>query len=311
MSATPEMTQELIPSRDELIPEPQAGGRKRRREWVDILLGSWRFGRTKVGVVLVGIIVLLALIGPLVAPHSPYVFVGRPFALPSAHALFGTDYIGRDVLSRVLCGGRTVIGLSLIATALAMVMGVALGLLAGYSRPAVDDVIMRLLDVLLAFPSIVFVLLLVALLGHSLWLIVLAVAVTHAPRIARVARGATLEIVGRDFVRASEALGVPRRKILMGEILPNITSPLLVEFGLRLTYSIGLIAALSFLGYGLQPPAADWGLMIQENRVAIIVQPWATFVPVFMIALLTIGTNLITDGVSRALIGIDRDTGVK
>ena len=311
MSATPEMTQELIPSRDELIPEPQAGGRKRRREWVDILLGSWRFGRTKVGVVLVGIIVLLALIGPLVAPHSPYVFVGRPFALPSAHALFGTDYIGRDVLSRVLCGGRTVIGLSLIATALAMVMGVALGLLAGYSRPAVDDVIMRLLDVLLAFPSIVFVLLLVALLGHSLWLIVLAVAVTHAPRIARVARGATLEIVGRDFVHASEALGVPRRKILMGEILPNITSPLLVEFGLRLTYSIGLIAALSFLGFGLQPPAADWGLMIQENYVAMAVQPWATFVPVFLIALLTIGTNLITDGVSRALIGIDRDTGAK
>ena len=228
---------------------------------------------------------------------------------PRLSAWLGTDGIGHDIFSRVLCGGRTVIGLSLAATVLAMILGVGLGLLAGYSRPAVDDAIMRLLDVLLAFPSIVFVLLLVSILGDSLWLIVLAVAVTHAPRIARVARGATLEIVGRDFVRAAEALGVPRRKILAGEILPNITSPLLVEFGLRLTYSIGLIAALSFLGFGMQPPAADWGLMINENYGAFVVQPWAVFVPVLLIALLTIGTNLMTDGVSRALIGIDRDTG--
>ena len=311
MSATPQITQELIPSADELLPEPQAGGGRRRREWVDLLLGSWRFGRTKVGLIIVGAVVVMAIIGPWIAPHSPYVFVGPPFSAPSSQAWLGTDYIGHDVLSRVLCGGRTVIGLSVVATALAMVLGVALGLIAGYSRPAVDDVIMRLLDVLLAFPSIVFVLLLVALLGHSLVLIVVAVAVTHAPRIARVARGATLEIVGRDFVHASEALGVPRRKILLGEILPNITSPLLVEFGLRLTYSIGLIAALSFLGFGLQPPSADWGLMIQENRVAIVVQPWAVAVPVILIALLTIGTNLATDGVSRALIGIVRDTGAK
>ena len=309
MSAVPSNAQGMIPA--ELLPEPVSGGARRRREWVDIVVSSLRFGRTKVGLTIVAVLVALALIGPYIAPHSPFVFVGAPFASPSSHAWLGTDTLGRDVLSRILCGGRTVIGLALAATALAMVIGVALGLLAGYSRAAVDDVIMRLLDVLLAFPSIVFVLLLVALLGHALWLIVLAVAVTHAPRIARVARGACLEIVGRDFVRASEALGVPRRKILMGEILPNITSPLLVEFGLRMTYSIGLIASLSFLGFGMPPPAADWGLMINENRIAIVVQPWATVVPVLLIALLTIGTNLMTDGVSRALIGIDRNTGAK
>ena len=312
MSVISQDTQELIPGADELLPEPQPGGAHRRREWVDIIAGSLKFGRTRVGLVIVVAIVLLALIGPFVAPHSPFATgIAPDYSGPSAKAWLGTDGIGHDVFSRVLCGGRTVIGLSIAATVVAMILGVALGLLAGYSRPAVDDVIMRLLDVLLAFPSIVFVLLLVALLGHSLWLIVLAVAVTHAPRIARVARGATLEIVGRDFVRASEALGVPRRTILMGEILPNITSPLLVEFGLRLTYSIGLIAALSFLGFGMQPPAADWGLMINENRVAIVVQPWAVFVPVLLIALLTIGTNLTTDGISRAMIGIDRDTGAK
>jgi len=310
-AVTPDQ-KELIPSVDELLPEPKAGGAHRRREWVDLLVGSLRFGRTRVGLVIVVAIVALALIGPYVAPHSPFATgIAPDYSGPSAKTFLGTDGIGHDIFSRVLCGGRTVIGLALAATVLAMIIGVGLGLLAGYSRPAIDDVIMRLLDVLLAFPQIVFVLLLVSVLGDALWLLVLGTAVSHAPRIARVARGATLEIVGRDFVRASEALGVPRRKILVGEILPNITSPLLVEFGLRLTYSIGLIAALSFLGFGLQPPAADWGLMIEENRIAMSVQPWAVFVPVMLIALLTIGTNLMTDGVSRALIGIDRDTGAK
>jgi peptide/nickel transport system permease protein len=135
------------------------------------------------------------------------------------------------------------------------------------------------------------------------------VGISHAPRIARVTRASALEMTQRDFVRAVEALGVPRRKILFAEILPNITSPLLVEFGLRLTYSIGIIAGLSFLGFGLQPPAADWGLMINENRIGITVQPYAVLVPVILIGILTIGTNLVADGMGRALIGIDRDTG--
>ena len=151
-------------------------------------------------------------------------------------------------------------------------------------------------------------LLFVSILGPRLWLIVLMVGISHAPRIARVTRAATLEVAHRDFVRAAEALGVSRSRVLRVEILPNITSPLLVEFGLRLTYSIGIIAGLSFLGFGLQPPAADWGLMINENRIGITVQPWAVFVPVFMIAVLTIATNLIADGYGRALVGIERDT---
>jgi peptide/nickel transport system permease protein len=293
-----------------VAPGPPAREAKRRAEWVATALAALRFGRTKVGLGLVVAIVLIALVGPYVAPHSPFTTgVAADYSGPSAHAWLGADGIGRDILSRVLCGGRGVLGLSVAGTVLAMVIGVSLGLLAGYSRPAVDDVIMRLLDVLLAFPQIVFALLLVAMVGPKIWLLIVAVAVTHAPRIARVARGATLEIVGRDFVRASEALGVPRRKILFGEILPNITSPLLVEFGLRLTYSIGLVAALSFLGFGMRPPAADWGLMIQENHIAITVNPWATFVPVALIGLLTIGINLMADGLSRAMIGIGRDTG--
>jgi peptide/nickel transport system permease protein len=123
-----------------------------------------------------------------------------------------------------------------------------------------------------------------------------------------VTRGAALEVVERDFVKSAEALGETRWSILVGELLPNISSPLLVEFGLRLTYSIGLVAAVSFLGFGLQPPAADWGLMINENRVGLIIQPWPVVVPVFAVGLLTVGTNLITDGIARAAIGIGRSS---
>jgi peptide/nickel transport system permease protein len=129
---------------------------------------------------------------------------------------------------------------------------------------------------------------------------------THAPRVARVMRGAGQEVVERDFVKAAEVVGEKRWRIVFGELLPNVTSPLLVELGLRMTYSIGLVAAISFLGFGLQPPTADWGLMINENRLAITVQPWSVLLPVLAIGLLTVGTNLVTDGIARAAIGIDR-----
>ena len=165
---------------------------------------------------------------------------------------------------------------------------------------------MRGSDVVLAFPQIILALLAMAALPGKLWLIVLVVAVGHAPRVARVMRGAAQEVVERDFVKAAEAVGEKHSRIVLGELLPNVTSPLLVEIGLRMTFSIGLVAGISFLGFGLQPPAADWGLMINENRLSITVQPWAVCLPVIAIGLLTVGTNLITDGVARAAIGIDR-----
>src|SRR4029453_3563391 len=135
-------------------------------------------------------------------------------------------------------------------------------------------VLMRANDVILAFPQIVFVLLAVSAIGPKLWLIVLPVGLPHAPRVARVMRGAGQEVVERDFIKAAEVVGEPRWRIVFGELLPNVTSPLLVEIGLRLPDSIGLVAALSFLGFGLQPPTADWGLMINENRLSITVQAW-------------------------------------
>ena len=278
----------------------------RSRQWTQLMRATLRMWRARIGLVIVAILVLIALAGPLIAPHSPTTFIAAPNSPPSSHALFGADSLGRDVWSRFLYGGRSVLGLAVAATIVGVGLGLLIGLTAAYAGGAVDEALMRVADVFMAFPQIVLALLLVAAFGPKLWLIVLTVGISHAPRVARVMRGAAQQVVERDFVKAAEAVGEPRRRIILGELLPNVTSPLLVEIGLRLTYSIGLIAAISFLGFGLQPPSADWGLMINENRLAVTAQPWGVLLPVLAIALLTIGTNLVTDGIARAAIGIDR-----
>jgi peptide/nickel transport system permease protein len=197
-----------------------------------------------------------------------------------------------------------VFALSVLATVMGMVLGIAVGLVAAYSHGALDDVLMRGMDVILSFPQIVFALVLAATVGPELWLLVVAVGLTTMPRVARITRGAAVEVVERDFIRAAEAIGEARRRILLGEILPNITGPLVVEASLRLSFNIAVVAGLSFLGFGLQPPNADWGLMINENRNGLTIQPWPVVLPVIAIGLLTIGTSLIGDGLSRATAGI-------
>jgi peptide/nickel transport system permease protein len=283
--------------------------RRPRAPWRILLAATWRQGRTKLGLALTLVIVCIAVLGPFFAPYSPTEFVDAPFAAPSSDALLGTDNLGRDVLSRFLWGGRSVLVLSGLATIFGFVFGAAVGLLAAYSRGRLDDVLMRTMDVVLAFPQIVFALVLAATVGPELWLLVVAVALTTVPRVARVTRGAAVEVVERDFVRAAEAIGEPRRRILFGDVLPNITSPLVVEASLRLSFNIAVIAGLSFLGFGLQPPSADWGLMINENKNGLTIQPWPVVMPVIAIGLLTIGTSLIGDGFSRATIGIERGRG--
>ena len=278
----------------------------RGHQWLWIMRRSLGLTRTRIGLGIVVLMVAIALFGRFVAPHSPTEFVAAPNAGPSANALFGADALGRDVFSRWLYGGFTVLWLSTAATVVGIVLGTAVGLVAAYSRNWLDDVLMRGNDVLLSFPAIIFILLAVSAIGPKLWLLVLTVGLTHAPRVARVMRGAGQEVVERDFIKAAEVVGEKRWRIVAGELLPNVTSPLLVEIGLRMTYSIGIVAAVSFLGFGLQPPTADWGLMINENRLSISIQPWAVFLPILAIGLLTVGTNLVTDGVARAAIGLDR-----
>jgi peptide/nickel transport system permease protein len=276
---------------------------RRRRFRSPAAARALRSGRTRIGIAITAVIVLVALVGPLLASHDPSALAGIPLQKPSGDFPLGTDYLGHDVLSRLLWGGRSVVWMSFAAATLGVGLGAAVGMLAGFSRSRLDDGLMRAMDVILAFPQIVLVLLFVSILGSNLALIVALVALAWVPQVARVARGVTADIVHREYIQAAEAIGLPRRRILFREVLPNVATPLMVEYGLRLTWSIAVIAAVSFLGFGIQPPNADWGLMINENRAAITVQPWAVVGPALCIALFAIGTNFITEGVSRAVAG--------
>lgn len=256
--------------------------------------------RTRVGVTLLACVLLLAVAGPALAPHAPDAVVGFPASSPSGAALLGTDYLGRDVLSRILSGGWSVVWMSATAASLGVLLGAVTGMAAGYLRGAVDSILMRLMDVIFAFPQIVLALLFVAFLGPQLWLIVGLVALTWVPQVARVVRGVTLEIVHQEYIEWGETVGMPRWRTIVGDILPNVVTPLMVELGLKLTWSIALVASISFLGFGIQPPSPDWGLMISENRNLLATQPWPVIAPAFLIALFALGANLTAEGVSRA-----------
>lgn len=261
----------------------------------------WAQSSGKVGIILTAFILLVAVIGYLFAEaitgYSPTEFMGQPF---ETIGIFGTDDLGRSVASRFLTGGLALLWYSAAATAIGVILGALMGMVAAYAGGFVDSVIMRTNDVVLAFPQLILALLAIVIFGPTGWVLVIVIGLTHAPRVARVARAATLSVTSQDYILAAQMYAMPRWQILTREIFPNITGPIAVETGLRLTYSIGTIASLSFLGLGMQPPTADWGLMINENRIALSVQPWGVLLPVIAIAILTIGTNLLADAIARA-----------
>jgi peptide/nickel transport system permease protein len=265
-----------------------------------------RLRRTQVGLVAVVLVVGVALLGPVFAPDSATAFVGEPFHGPMAGAPFGTDVLGRDVLSRFLDGGRKILLIAFAGTVLGIAVGTSLGLLAGYSRRIVDDIAMRVIDLLMSFPGIVLALLLITISGPNELVLIGVVALSFMPFTSRVVRSSTMQLRDSDFVRYAQGAGTPTRRILFGEILPNITGPLTVEFGIRLTQSIGTIAGLDYLGLGVSPPTPDWGLMVQENQGGLISAPWSVVLPIIAIAVLAVGVNLVTDGIAHAAAGIDR-----
>ena len=254
--------------------------------------------RLVTGLVITVVVALLAIVGPWLAPYGENEIVGRPFTMEGSW--LGTDYLGQDVWSRVLAGGGSILLISVLATVLGMVLGIIIGVVAAYAGGWLDEAIMRLNDVALAFPQILLALLVLTAVDQpAWWMIVLLVGVSHAPRVARVARGVALGIVSRDFVTSAEALGESRLRVIMAEVLPNMNAPLLAEAGLRLTYSIGMVAGIGFLGFATNPGAADWGQMINENRLALLVQPWGVLAPVIIIGIFTVGTNLMADGIAQ------------
>jgi peptide/nickel transport system permease protein len=298
MSAPGDVTATQL-SLDTQQPAAQVPGLARR----GLLRATLRQGKGRLGAALVLLIVAVAVLGPLVAPDSATLSSAAPYLPPSAGHLLGTDDVGRDVLSRVLDGGYVILALAAIATAAAIVVGALLGCLAASASRAGDEAVMRPLDVLMSFPLIVLGMLFLSVLGDHLWLIAFTVALGHLPHVARTSRAAALSVKDREFVQYASALGESRLRLIFGELLPNILGVVLVEFGIRLGYSIGVVAALGFIGFGPPPPAPDWGGMISENLEGLLGQPWAVVAPMACVALLALGVNFLTDAIGKAVSG--------
>jgi ABC-type dipeptide/oligopeptide/nickel transport system permease subunit len=244
---------------------------------------------------------LVALLGPFVAPHGESAIIGPPLVGSRTGLPLGTDYLGHDVLSRVLHGGRTLVLLPLLATLTVSGLGMLLGTLSGYIQGRFDRGVVAVLDILLALPWLLVLVVIVSGWGGGPVVLVLAVVLTGSPFVARIARAATLQVVHSDYVEQAHALGEPLRSILAHEILPNVAAPLLADAGLRLVASLYLVATASFLGFGPQPPAADWGLMISENVDGMALTPWGVILPAILIGAMAVSANLMVDLVANRL----------
>lgn len=287
---------------------PQSGAR--RRSTFAQVLGNLR--RSRGAMIGLGILVVhvgCATLAPLIAPYSPtdidpaHALQGPTWAHP-----FGTDEFGRDVLSRVIYGGRLALAVAVSATLIAVVAGGAIGLTLGYVRGWIEEVGSRILDAVLAVPGILILLVIVTALGTGPWVILFAMAVHYAPGSARIVRAAAMEVMPQDFVTAARARGERGASIVLREVQPNVRDVLFVEFAIRASWAVLLISALSFLGFGANPPTADWGLMIAEGQSTLSIAAWITLFPILALSTLVIGLNLAADGLAKAL-GVDLTRG--
>jgi peptide/nickel transport system permease protein len=249
------------------------------------------------------VVFFVVVFGPLLTPYSPTSPVGPSGAPPGSDFLLGTDFLGRDVLSRVLEGGLSVVSIGLGATLIAYVVGLATGVSAGYFGGAVDNLLMRAVDVSLAFPPLLVILLLIGAFENHIWVLVLGVVLTMIPGIARLARASAVSVSKQSYVEVAKARGDGYLTIFRRDVLVNILSNVLADFGIRFGWAIILVASLNFLGLGLAPPAADWGLMITENRPIIVLNAMSVVAPAIALGLLTIGVNLVSDAYLRAITG--------
>lgn len=261
---------------------------------------------TRIGIALVALTVLVAVIAPLISPYDP-ISTNSDNALAgmSGSHWLGTDQYGRDVLSRTLEGGRFALLISFLATSVAVAVGTLLGAVSAYYGRWTDAAITRVLDAVLAVPAVLALLLIVSVFGNTLWVLVLAISVVYVPAVARVVRGATFPVLSTGYVTAARARGERSLAIIGREVLPNILDTILVEFAMRASWVVLLVSTLSFLGFGVNPPTPDWGLMIQENRTALTVAPAGTLAPIVTLSVLVVGLNLAADGLGKYL-GVDR-----
>jgi len=254
-----------------------------------------------VGAAMVLLSIGLALAAPWLTAHDPLEIADASLSPPSSEYLLGTDQLGRDVLSRILYAARSSLAVACLSAALAFASGTVIGLMAGYSSGLLDACLMRLLDILQAFPALLLAIALVAALGPNLPNLVLTMGLLFMPRFARVARASTLSVRERDYITAAIGLGVSRARTMYRHVLPNIAAPLIVEASLTVTLAILTEASLSFLGLGVQPPDPTWGGMIAESTSVMALAPWLALSPGLAIVFVVIGFNLMGDGLRDAL----------
>ena len=270
--------------------------RRQRRYLVRALLRSPTF---MVGLVIVLFWVFMALFSTHLTQAPDAIDVAAILKAPSAAHLFGTDDLGRDVLARTMAGARSVLVIAPLATLLALLWGGIIGLVAGFYRGLTDEVIMRLIDVLLALPIIITSILILSLLGKGTAIIIITIGALFTPVVSRTIRSAVIGEREREYVMAARLRGERSAFVMAREILPNITQPIIVEGTVRLGYAVFTAATLSFLGFGLAPPSPDWGLTIATERIFLQIAPWTVLFPAAALASLVVGVNLITDGLGR------------
>jgi peptide/nickel transport system permease protein len=269
--------------------------------------GAWtRLRRARpaarIGLAIVAICLLVAIFAPLLAPHDPTeIFPGQLRKPPSLRFVMGTDEIGRDILSRVIFGSRVSMRVGLISVGIAMVWGTLLGLLAGYAGGWVDALIMRVVDVLLAFPGILLAIAIVAVLGPGIDNVMIAVGIEAVPAYVRTVRASTLSVREHDFVLAARASGASGARIIGRHILPNVLAPIVVLATLGVGLAILTAAGLSFIGIGAQPPTPEWGSMLATARTYVRDAPWIAAFPGLAIVVLVLGLNLLGDGLREGL----------
>ena len=261
----------------------------------------------KLGLVTITAYLVVALFAPVVAPYSETEILGGAYEVWSDKYLLGTDNLGRDMLSRLIFGARNTIGIALAAVIIAFAIGGVTGMLSAILGGWYDTIISRIVDILMAIPGLVFALLILTILGTSMTTLVLVIAVLDSTRVYRITRAAAMNVAVMDFVEVARLRGEGMWWVIRKEILPNIMAPLLAEFGLRFCFVFLFIAALSFLGLGIQPPTADWGSMVRDNATLINYDDITPLLPAAAIAVLTVAINFVVDWLLHQSSGLRSD----
>ncbi len=261
----------------------------------------------KLGLMTITAYLFVALFAPVIAPYSETEILGGAYELWSEKYLLGTDNLGRDMLSRLIFGARNTIGIALAAVVIAFAIGGITGMLSAILGGWYDTIISRIVDILMAIPGLVFALLILTILGTSMTTLVLVIAVLDSTRVYRITRAAAMNVAVMDFVEVARLRGEGMWWVIRKEILPNIMAPLLAEFGLRFCFVFLFIAALSFLGLGIQPPTADWGSMVRDNATLINYDDITPLLPAAAIAVLTVAVNFVVDWLLHKSSGLRSD----